>query len=132
MGKGEIIVPQNVTLEVIKGDDQGQKYNINNKTMSIGRAQNCDIRLTDKYTSNKHCQVVFRNGHFTVIDLGSSNKTRVNNTVYVQKNLRNNDIIRVGKTEMRFNWDDLDEKSLDAIEDILGQDNDDALRMEDE
>ena len=132
MENGEVVIPQNVTLEVVKGDAQGQKFNISNKTMTIGRAQNCDIKISDKFASNKHCQVVFRSGHFTVIDLGSLNKTRVNNKVYVQKNLRNNDIIRVGKTEMRFNWDGLDEQAIDAIEDILGQDDDAPLEMEEE
>jgi pSer/pThr/pTyr-binding forkhead associated (FHA) protein len=127
----QIKVPDNVLLKVIDGPDQGKEFKIANKTISIGRADACDFTLTDKYTSNKHCQVVFRNDHFTVIDLGSLNKTKVNNKVYVQKNLRKDDVISIGKTKLAFNWDDMDETVLDGIEDILASDDDsDAVSLD--
>ena len=40
----------------------------------------------------------------TVIDLGSLNKVKVNGHLYVQRNLRNGDIIQVGQTEFKFVW----------------------------
>ncbi len=119
MEKAEIPFPKNVSLEVVKGENTGQTYAITNKTMTIGRASVCDIKLADKYISNKHCQVVFRSGHFTVIDLGSLNKTKVNGAMYVQKNLRNGDIIRVGKSELKFIWEAMDESMVSDAEDIL-------------
>jgi pSer/pThr/pTyr-binding forkhead associated (FHA) protein len=128
--QGDIVIPKNVTLEVVKGEDKGQVYTIINKTMTIGRAPVCDIKLTDKYISNKHCQIVFRGGHFTVIDLGSLNKTKVNGTMYVQKNLINGDIVRVGKTELKFNWEAMDESSISDADDIIIPDDDSALKSE--
>ncbi|MBN1798562.1 MAG: FHA domain-containing protein [Spirochaetales bacterium] len=128
--QGDIAIPNNVTLEVVKGEDEGQVFAITNKTMTIGRAPVCDIKLTDKYASNKHCQIVFRGGHFTVIDLGSLNKTKVNGNMYVQKNLINGDIVRVGKTELKFNWEAMDESSISDADDIMIPDDDSALKSE--
>ena len=128
--KGEVVVPQNVSLEVVKGENKGETFSITNKTITIGRAAVCDIKLADKYVSNKHCQIVFRGGHFTVIDLGSLNKTKVKGTMYVQKNLRNGDIIRVGKTELKFNWENMDESIFSEAEDIPILDDDSALKSE--
>jgi pSer/pThr/pTyr-binding forkhead associated (FHA) protein len=130
--KAEIALPQNVSLEVVKGENQGQSFSIASKTVTIGRAPVCDIKLSDKYISNKHCQVVFRGGHFTVIDLGSLNKTKVNGTMYVQKNLRNGDIIRVGKTDIKFIWEAMDDSMLNEAEDIPILDDDSALMAEEE
>jgi len=128
--QGNIVIPNNVTLEAVKGEDTGRVFAITNKTMTIGRAAVCDIKLNDKYASNKHCQIVFRGGHFTVIDLGSLNKTKVNGTMYVQKNLINGDIIRVGKSELKFNYEAMDESSVSDADDIIIPDDDSALQSE--
>ncbi|MBN2352698.1 MAG: FHA domain-containing protein [Spirochaetales bacterium] len=102
----DIILPKNVTLEIIKGADAGKTIAVNSKTITIGRGEGCDVKLADAYVSAKHCQIVFRyrTGHFTVIDLGSLNKVKVNGNMYVQRNLRNNDVIQLGQTEMMFHW----------------------------
>lgn len=121
MEPGEVSLPENVTLEVLNGEQKGEIFTINNKTITIGRADVCDFKLKEGYISNKHCQIVFRNDHFTIIDLGSLNKTKVNGNVYVQKNLHDQDIIRLGKTELRFNWKGIDESKIDASEDIPGE-----------
>ena len=116
----EIIIPDNVTLEVVEGIDEGKIFAINNKTITLGRADVCDFQLTDDYVSNKHCQVVFRNDHFTAIDLGSMNKTMVNDKIYIQKNLLHHDVITLGKSKIRFNWEELDANTIDSSEDVFG------------
>ncbi len=114
MEQEDIVIPSNVFLEVISGGDKGMKFPITNKTVTIGRAAKCDIRLTDEHASNKHCQIVFRHEHFTAIDLGSLNKTKVNGTVYVQKNLQHNDVLTLGATELRFIWEASPEEPEDV------------------
>jgi pSer/pThr/pTyr-binding forkhead associated (FHA) protein len=105
MSDENINIPENVTLEITKGDDIGTVFTIDKKSVTIGRQDECDLQLSDKHISNKHCQIVFRGGHFSLIDLGSLNKTKVNEKVIVQKNLTSNDIIGIGKTEIKFNWE---------------------------
>ncbi|MDY6967674.1 MAG: FHA domain-containing protein [Spirochaetota bacterium] len=114
----KVQVPSDVTLEVIKGVDQGKIFSITKKTITIGREKVCDIKLLDEFMSKKHCQIVFRNGHFTAIDLGSLNKTKINNRIYVQKNLKDNDIISLGKTKLRFHWKEQDVSSVNESDDV--------------
>ena len=112
----KVIVPSDVTLEVIDGVDKGAIFTIDNKTITIGREETCNFKLTDEHVSKKHAQVVFRGGHFTAIDLGSLNKTKVNDNIYVQKNLTNGDIITVGKTKIKFSWEGQTEVEIDNQE----------------
>ena len=118
----EVDVPPDVSLKVIEGVDKDLEFSINNKTITIGRDAGCDMPLKDEHASNKHCQVVFRSGHFTVIDLGSLNSTKVNDRIYVQKNLSNGDVITVGKNRILFTWEGAGEvpdtgEESDATED---------------
>ena len=105
----QVEVPSNVTLKGIDGIDKDLEFTIDNKTITIGRDPGCNITLKDEHASNKHCQVVFRSGHFTVIDLGSLNSTKVNDKVYVQKNLSNGYVITVGKNRILFSWEGAEE-----------------------
>ena len=124
----EMQVPTNALLEITEGPDAGGLLNLSTKTITIGRAPVCDFQLADPYISKKHCQVVFRRDHFTVLDLNSLNKTYVNEKVYLQKNLRNGDLIKIGQTVMKFLWQDLNESVIDALEDVLGADEEDDAR----
>lgn len=99
-----IEIPKGVTIEVIEGVDKGAKFTIKNKTITIGRAETSDLKLTDEYVSNKHFQIVYREDHFTVIDLQSLNKTKVNDNVFQQRNLEDGDILSLGKSKIRFTW----------------------------
>jgi pSer/pThr/pTyr-binding forkhead associated (FHA) protein len=98
-----IELPKGVSIEVIEGQDTGKKFAIENKTITIGRGDMCEMKLTDEYVSNKHCQIVYRDDHFTAIDLQSLNKTKVNDNSFQQRNLNNGDVLTLGKTKIRFN-----------------------------
>ena len=98
-------IPKGVSLEVTEGVDSGKKFKVENKTITIGRNEVCDFQLTDEYVSNKHCQIVFREDHFTVIDLESLNKTKVNGNSFQQRNIDNDDVLSLGKTKIRFIWE---------------------------
>ena len=100
--ENDMIIPDNVRLEVIEGQDKGKDFIIKNKTITIGRDSTCDFILTDEYLSNKHCQIVYRGDHFTIIDLQSTNKTIVNDKDFLQKNLKDKDIITLGTTKICF------------------------------
>ena len=122
MEDDKIVIPSNVTLEIVEGPDAGTLHEIEEKSIAIGREGASGLSLKDQYVSSKQCQVVFRNDHFTVIDLGSLNKTKVNDKVYVQKILRDQDVISIGKTKIKFNWSEQDVTTIQE-EDVLGDDN---------
>jgi pSer/pThr/pTyr-binding forkhead associated (FHA) protein len=98
-----------VFLEVLDGAREGLLFPITDKTVTIGRAPGCDLVLPDPYVSRKHCQIVFRGDHFTMLDLGSLNKTKVKNNPYIQKNLKHDYILSLGKTRLRFVWEKANE-----------------------
>jgi pSer/pThr/pTyr-binding forkhead associated (FHA) protein len=101
--------PPHVFVEVQNGDLEGQLFPVTEKTVTIGRAPGCDLVLPDPYISRKHCQIVFRGDHFTAVDLGSLNKTRVKENTYIQKNLRHDYVLTLGKTRLRFIWEKANE-----------------------
>jgi pSer/pThr/pTyr-binding forkhead associated (FHA) protein len=105
MEQADLPFPPNVFLEVLDGDRVGFLFPIVDKTVTIGRAPECDLVLPDPFVSRKHCQIVFRGDHFTVLDLGSLNKTKVKNNTYIQKNLKHDNILSLGKTRLRFVWE---------------------------
>jgi Mg-chelatase subunit ChlD len=57
----------------------------------------------DKEVSRKHCQLLLDDGAVKIVDLGSTNGTLVNGVpITGQFILKHDDIIRVGKTELRL------------------------------
>ncbi len=101
----EVELPPDVYLEVTKKDGEVFRFPITKKTVTIGRDPGCDLRITDQYVSRKHCQIVFRGDHFTVMDLGSLNKTVVKGKQYIQKNLMTGNLLNLGETQLRFVWE---------------------------
>jgi pSer/pThr/pTyr-binding forkhead associated (FHA) protein len=104
--ESELELPPDVYLEVTRKSGEVFTFPITKKTVTIGRDPNCDLHLEDQYVSRKHCQIVFRGDHFTVIDLGSLNKTVVKGKEYIQKNLMTGNLLHLGETVLRFVWND--------------------------
>ena len=100
----EVELPSDAYLEVTKKGGEVYRFPITKKTVTIGRDPGCDLRLDDPFVSRKHCQIVFRGEHFTVIDLQSLNKTVVKGKQYIQKNLMPGNLITLGETQLRFEW----------------------------
>ena len=61
----------------------------------IGRGEDCDIQLTSDRVSRHHCEAVFRDGHFELHDLGSTNGTYVGGERVRSRVLQNGDVINV-------------------------------------
>jgi pSer/pThr/pTyr-binding forkhead associated (FHA) protein len=101
----DIDLPSDVYLEVTSRDGEVSRFALTKKTVTIGRDPGCDLHLVDPYVSRKHCQIVFRGDHFTVMDLGSLNKTVVKDRQYIQKNLVPGTVLSLGQTRLRFLWD---------------------------
>jgi pSer/pThr/pTyr-binding forkhead associated (FHA) protein len=100
----EAELPPDASLEITRKEGQVSRFPITKKTVTIGRDPECDLRLDDPFVSRKHCQIVFRGDHFTVIDLGSLNKTVVKGKQYIQRNLEPGTELMLGETRLRFEW----------------------------
>lgn len=78
-------------------------YLIEKNTVSIGRSSKNDIALDDPAVSSEHA-VIFRDsdGNYEIMDQGSTNGTVINNKKVKKHYLKNDDIIRVGFIQFRF------------------------------
>jgi serine protease Do len=80
----------------------GQKYEITQGGISIGREETVILRILDETISRQHCRIYFENSNYYISDLGSKNGTFVNGKKILKEILRNADIIKVGKHSIQF------------------------------
>lgn len=71
----------------------------------IGRAADADLRLPDSGVSRKHAEVRRDDDGFMLVDLGSTNGTRVNDSRVAMRRLANGDRIEVGSTTLVYRND---------------------------
>ncbi|GAB4557768.1 MAG: hypothetical protein Kow0047_02360 [Anaerolineae bacterium] len=60
------------------GHEAGRRWLLEKQSLTIGRADDCDIVLPDRLISRHHARVYWLNGNYYVEDLGSKNGTHVN------------------------------------------------------
>ncbi len=62
---------------VCDGPQKGTAVPLRGRTLLIGRAPECDLRLEDAYVSRHHCLLERAGGEWQLRDLGSRNGTWV-------------------------------------------------------
>ena len=80
----------------------GRRVPIGEEPVSIGRLPECDVILSDPNVSRRHAEVRRRGNEFVVVDLGSTNGTRVNDIGIRERQLVDGDEIGLGSTRIRF------------------------------
>ncbi len=90
-------------LQVQRGPQPGQMWNLNQHMVTIGRDITNDIMINDQQVSRRHARFIRKaQGHFvsfTLEDLKSSNGTFINDTRLEEPTLLNDgDIIQLGET----------------------------------
>jgi len=71
--------------------------------VTLGRSRQCDIVLTDPNVSRQHAEVRPRGGSWVLIDLGSTNGSRINGRqVEGPEVIRPGDAIELGSTTLMF------------------------------
>lgn len=68
----------------------------------FGRGSNCDVVLTEKKASRKHCEIRRQGLSFFLKDLNSSNGTEVNGSSIKEVELVPGDVIQVGESKFQF------------------------------
>jgi pSer/pThr/pTyr-binding forkhead associated (FHA) protein len=90
-------------LVVVEGSLSGQSFPLSGAPITIGRADDSTVRLTDDYASTRHARLLPRGEEWLVEDLGSTNGTyldrqRVTGPTPVSPGVP----IRIGKTVMEL------------------------------
>ena len=81
----------------------GERVTLGDRIVTIGRLPDCTIALPDANVSRKHTEVHHRGNAFVIVDLGSTNGTKINGTrIDGERTLADGDIVSVGSTHLRF------------------------------
>jgi pSer/pThr/pTyr-binding forkhead associated (FHA) protein len=83
-----------------------QEFELAKTNVSLGRATTNDITLDDVRVSRSHARLDYGAQGVTLVDLGSSNGTRVNGTRIERATLVPGDKISLGSQQLRFQVDD--------------------------
>jgi len=91
------------TLSVQAGGSRGYVYELPMSTVTVGRDPKSFIVLDDGKVSGSHVKFLYNNDIWSVLDLGSTNGTYLNNVkITGQEQLSSGDTIKVGDTLLVF------------------------------
>lgn len=80
----------------------GQRLAIGEEPVVLGRLPSCTLVIDDPNVSRRHAEVTRQDGAVVVVDLGSTNGTRVNGASVARQELVDGDKITVGTTTFTF------------------------------
>ena len=99
IASGEAIVAK---LSFESGPFAGRVVALPKEMVTVGRAPDNDVVVSDPATSGRHGRIEVRAGAFWISDLGSTNGTLVNGGPVIEKQLADGDLIAIGQNTMRF------------------------------
>jgi hypothetical protein len=82
--------------------DDDRRMPLGNQALTIGRATDAAIRISDTSVSRRHAEIRPSSDGWTVVDLGSTNGTRVNGVPVTERRQADGDTITVGDATLRF------------------------------
>jgi pSer/pThr/pTyr-binding forkhead associated (FHA) protein len=92
----------NYVLQIVRGRSETNTLKLMDGVNSIGRHDDCLIRIRSAQVSRRHCEVFEDKGKLMVKDLGSSNGTYVNGKrVLGQQPLKAGDVLSIGGVTLR-------------------------------
>jgi diguanylate cyclase (GGDEF)-like protein len=100
--RGTAPATRGACLVVIHGVRLGQCIDLHDVPVVIGRSAHSDFQIEHRSVSRNHCKVWHDNGAFFVRDLGSTNRTFLNERPIEQAELSDGDHVGVGDTVLKF------------------------------
>jgi pSer/pThr/pTyr-binding forkhead associated (FHA) protein len=92
----------NYVLQIVRGRSDSKTLKLMEGVTSIGRHDDCLIRIRSAQVSRRHCEVFEDKGKLMVKDLGSSNGTYVNGKrVLGQQSLKAGDVLSIGGVSLQ-------------------------------
>ncbi|MHB8417929.1 MAG: diguanylate cyclase [Myxococcales bacterium] len=95
-------VAKDAALVVLYGHDLGRRYQLGKADTVIGRGSRCEVQVDQESVSRRHAKLSRLGGTVVIRDLESTNGTLVNDENVSEYELRNGDLIKVGRTIFKF------------------------------
>lgn len=92
----------NACLVVIYGLELGRKYNLERQSVLIGRSSKTDVQIDQESVSRNHAKIIISSTSIILRDLGSTNGTYVNDKLINEHVLRDGDLVKIGRTILKF------------------------------
>jgi len=83
---------------------EGPNIPLDKPIILIGRHQECDIQISSRKISRKHCCIAQVDDHLVVRDLSSTNGVKINGTKVPEGTLRHGDELTIGNLQYRVEW----------------------------
>jgi pSer/pThr/pTyr-binding forkhead associated (FHA) protein len=111
---------------IVRKDGQDVKeFDSGKPNIQIGRGLDCDVILADRSVSRKHAVLTYDDtfGQWTIEDLGSANKTYLNNRPIKKSNVKTGDEVQIGNFFIEINMSDPPEldRNISADETVEGE-----------
>ena len=87
-------------LQIEGGPEGGKEIRVRRLPLTIGRGDEADLPISDRWVSRLHCEIFERNGGLALRDLGSRHGTQVNGELVAETPLWPGDKICVGLTTL--------------------------------
>ncbi len=94
--------PASACLVVLQGQRLGQRIDIGEQALTVGRAPECEFQIVDRSVSRQHARLWRDAAGYRVKDLDSTNKTLVNDQPIIEAELRDGDHITIGACVLKF------------------------------
>jgi diguanylate cyclase (GGDEF)-like protein len=89
-------------LVVIYGDELGKRIPLGGGAVEAGRSSECQIPIDQESVSRRHARFWWTESCYRVKDLGSTNGTFVNDLLVSEHDLTDGDLVKVGRTILKF------------------------------
>jgi type II secretory pathway predicted ATPase ExeA len=106
------------SLDIMLESEPKARIRLNSARLLIGRHPWNDVQLDHDSVSRHHAMLVREGGHWTVVDLNSTNGIRVNDRVVRQQRLGHGDTIQVGHFRLVLNDGAGPAHDLPSVEDV--------------
>ena len=87
-------------LQIEGGPDDGKELAVRALPMTIGRSDEVDLTLVDRWVSRRHCEIYEQDGDLALRDLGSRHGTLINGQTVRQAVIKPGDKISLGLTTL--------------------------------
>ncbi len=107
---------------VVSGPVAGTIVPLKKRETVLGRGEDCHVQLRDDSVSRRHTLVTSILDRWLAIDLGSTNGTFINETRIERAELKEGDLLRVGKVVLKLTGDRHEQEYLRHVLDLANTD----------
>jgi len=89
-------------LVVLSGPAAGRELSLDHPRLTVGRGADVDLRFDDDAMSHSHAALEYADGGFRIVDLESTNGTRVNGASVRIADLDHGDRLELGEHVLQY------------------------------